>query len=76
MLKKAGVKEVDDSSYAKMMSSCLYAERQVWFGNEEQEFMHYLFMAYYSRCDLWFDRTQISAEEEKQIVSGIVITVE
>lgn len=76
MLKKAGVKEVDDSSYAKTMSSCLYAERQVWFGNDEQEFMHYLFMAYYSGCDLWFDRTQISAEEEKRIVSGIVVTVE
>jgi len=46
---------------------------EIWIGNSEVEYMHYLFFTEIHGYDLWFDLTQVSEDVRQQILDSCVV---
>lgn len=46
---------------------------EMWFGNTEAEYMHYLFFTKNVGYDLWFDLNAVSSEIQREVLESCVV---
>ena len=77
ILKAKGVSAANNPEFDRIMSSGLSApdpnSAEIWIGNSEVEYMHYLFFTETQGYDLWFDLTQVSEDVRQQILDSCVV---
>lgn len=77
ILKAKGVTAANNPEFDRIMSSGLSASdpnsAEIWIGNSEVEYMHYLFFTETHGYDLWFDLTQVPEDVRQQILDSCVV---
>lgn len=62
-----GVEVADNANYDYLHSGSLYANSEIWFGNSQEEYIHFLYFTDSIGYDLWFNLGHI----DLQIASSI-----
>lgn len=73
ILQDKGFQEANNPSFDRMVSGSTKADVQVWFGNAEEERMHYIFFSGTQALDLWIDRKKADREMEKAILQAFTL---
>lgn len=68
-----GVEATNIANYDYLHSGSLYANSQIWFGNPQEEYIHYLYFTDSIGYDLWFDLNHIDPEEAISIAQSVSI---
>lgn len=72
-LQAADAPGAEPSAFDRMMDSSPYADCQIWFGNQTQEYRHYLFFSENGILDLWFDLSQVEINAADDIAANLSI---
>ncbi len=73
ILQDKGFREANNPSFDRIVSGSTKADVQVWFGNTEEERMHYIFFSGTQAVDLWIDRKKADREMEKAILQAFTL---
>jgi len=63
----------DRESFDYMLESSLSADCEVWYGNREEEYKHYIYVFEDGLMDLWFDQGLVDAEQANKIAADFSV---